>query len=364
MVVATVQASALTPLTVVGERLIYSSAAGTWGYALGEAPALLIESEAYYAKTGSAGAVVYTVDGIFGTDGTAQGTELLLEGNLFWSGAVFGGRVLFGDNSDGIETWASDGTLAGTELLFTGPAVETSTEMNGALYFRTTSPTHELWVSDGTQAGTSVVYQLGGDPAGSQQDMATLADDLLVMTDADGLVWTSDGTELGTVAVGAPPSIAGGDEQLMGDGAFVVADGVALFTGIAAGTDAVWRTDGTLAGTYELLHNAWIQPFIPFAGDIYFAHINQLWRSDGTVPGTVETGISTEGLLGPAGGRLFYWSAGNVWSTDGTVEGAREVFAFAEFQGLPGLVAAGPDSIWWSFQGLGEQLLAGCRVPQ
>jgi hypothetical protein len=352
------QPSAMTPLAVVGDRLIYSNAAGTWGYTIGGVPELLIDVGGSRGSNVSAGAVVFTSEGMFGTDGTARGTKLLAS-DAGWSGGVFGGRVLFGRYTGEHETWATDGTLAGTELLFTGLAYDTSTEMNGALYLRTTFPTQQLWVSDGTQAGTSVIYQFAGEQGESTQAMATLADDLMLVTDVDGLVWTSDGTELGTVALGVSPVVGGGDPETS-EGAFVVVDGVAVFSGHEAGTSAVWRSDGTLAGTYELLQAA-SGLCIPFAGQLYFQDDNQLWQSDATVPGTVGTGIMANRVLAAAGGRLFYQYAGRLWSTDGTVEGAREVF---EFEGFPGRVVVGTDSIWWSFQGFGDSSLAGCRVPQ
>src|SRR5688500_8095778 len=59
--------------------------------------------------------------------------------------------------------------------------------------------------------------------------------------------------------------------------------------------DALWRTDGTAAGTIAL-KSGFAQPtsFTEFNGDLYFTNANrsELWRSDGTPSGTIRLHIS------------------------------------------------------------------------
>ena len=120
------------------------------------------------------------------TDGTAPGTEMIVEG--FESISGVGVRVFnsilyfFAETSDlGTELWKSDGTADGTVNVIDIVADEGSVNPDddelffvggNKLYFRINDLVHgeELWVSDGTESGTFMLRDINGRPEGSDID--------------------------------------------------------------------------------------------------------------------------------------------------------------------------------------------------
>ena len=115
------------------------------------------------------------------TDGTAAGTQLLLQDTgQVESSTWFAGRLYFGGRSavHGWEPHVSDGTPGGTGLLADlAPGPESSSPrfvaegaLGGELYFQARRPGEgaELWVTDGTPAGTTLVSDLVAGPLGSE----------------------------------------------------------------------------------------------------------------------------------------------------------------------------------------------------
>ncbi len=235
--------------------------------------------------------------GLWMTDGTVAGTTEL--GGLADAGVAgaattgltplfitaAGGRMFFrgADNTGGNGLWVSDGTAAGTvEIGGTkdagvsgagpnGLSLNTaSVELLGNLVFNgTDSSNHNtLWTSDGTAAGTVEIGGLknaGVSDAGpnglNPLDMLRVGNKVIFEgTNSANHVglWVTDGTVAGTFEVG-------GHDNAGVAGAFatglsfntqpVIFNGLAMFSATdSTGSLGVWMSDGTAAGTIEVLH--------------------------------------------------------------------------------------------------------------
>jgi ELWxxDGT repeat protein len=184
------------------------------------------------------------------------------------------------------------------------------------------------------------------------QDFVSLGS-YTVFTADDGIngpqPWSSNGTLAGTRrlsrcadCLGAPAAFG-----VLGDAFFFLA----AATG-AAGETALWVTRGAPASTKQLMQLS--VPFtcsgtniswgFPQQGLIYFSYITarggcQLWRSDGTVAGTFEladfsspAATFPEGLIYYAGAVYYGANDGSgaaLWKTDGTSRGTELVVRIA-----------------------------------
>jgi ELWxxDGT repeat protein len=229
------------------------------------------------------------------------------------------------------------------------------TPVGDVVYFPAMTPDHgeELWRSDGTRAGTYEVTDLRPVPNASSQPRA-LADVggtlMFIAMDPDGLglyrsggaaatttlvkrlddrnadlyAWYNSAVSGGVMYFGAPyggvwrsDGTAGGTFLIKDDGEFgtapttapggyaVARDGRVYFTSSAPFGIGVWVSDGTRAGTRELLqphangappHDFAASP----AGGVYFNasdvgnyFFSRLWQSDGTPQGTRPVGWDT-----------------------------------------------------------------------
>jgi ELWxxDGT repeat protein len=267
--------------------------------------------------------------GLWETDGTEAGTRVVqaLDRITFGPLVRIGDELYFATHRAdvGSELWKSDGTAAGTQLVRAfGPGTTTLASppvaMDGTVYF--TGPTdaggQALWRSDGTPAGTSVVKELPGRYAHLQtvgHRLLLSRGELGQQVESDILV--SDGTAAGTVPLASlVPELEGfkGEDRALGDVQMTVVGGAAYFFGRTATGDtgpAVWRTDGTAAGTRRL-HTfpaaAKLLADNVVDGLVYFSTGTQLWRTDGTDAGTVLVHDATSGNVG-GGGRLTFFSA-------------------------------------------------------
>ncbi len=211
-----------------------------------------------------------------------------------------------------------------------------------ALFSRTSGNVTELWKTDGSPAGTARVGAQTGVP------LATLGSQLFLLANA-GQIWKTDGTSTVLVkdlALGANASVHG----------WTTARGLLFFVlrDETAGTETLWRSDGSDAGTLPLLGFPWPASDGAFysslngpyaAGDrVLFgeadaAHGREIWVSDGTVAGTHLVQDSRPGPLSSHGdlyrsvvvrGRLFYPADDGVhgqelWVSDGTDAGTHLV---------------------------------------
>jgi ELWxxDGT repeat protein len=250
------------------------------------------------------------VDGdrrLFASDGTPAGTVVvrnnyidILNGTSDFP--VLGTDVYFrGDDGtgSGYGLWKSDGTLVGTVLVKANGMIPGTTGcnyavLNNRLYFSGFDYVNgsELWSTDGTTAGTNMVLNLHTDAGavlyGGDPQNLIVYNSLLYFTGVDDThgpeLFVTDGSAPGTHIV--KDIVPGSDGGLPYQS--VVFNGLLYFT--CAGTPALWKSDGTEAGTQQ------VQTGINFAriaavwnNKMYLVPSfsdDMLWESDGTTGGT------------------------------------------------------------------------------
>jgi ELWxxDGT repeat protein len=187
-------------------------------------------------------------------------------------------------------------------------------------------PTVEFLVTDGTNAGT-MTFTIPGPPPplnfnpGPFKSFGNLV--LFSATDYSGLtsLWVSDGTGTGT----KPLSVSGANTTPSNGGLhpidLTVLGNKVLFNGSDnAGFEGLWVTDGTAAGTHELVQSQRIgvsgpvsldpQDITIAGGKAFFSGgFSSLWVTDGTAAGTQELFVSgtlnSQGLPDPSNLTVF-----------------------------------------------------------
>ncbi|OJH35074.1 hypothetical protein BON30_40900 [Cystobacter ferrugineus] len=212
--------------------------------------------------------------GLWKSDGTPEGTSLVkvpfagryasldlftgVNGTLFFAAR---------DGYDAEQLWKSDGTESGTVPVKDVYSLEMfhPVPSRSELYFTADDGVHgyELWRSDGTEAGTYMLADIHPGPRNSAPHSLTSVGSGLVFVayeDTHGWeLWRTDGTQAGTrLLVDLLPGPPGGMRPRNADSLvdiFGLEDqGLALFTGVdMAGGAELWRTDGTVAGTFRML---------------------------------------------------------------------------------------------------------------
>ena len=216
----------------------------------------------------------------------------------------------------------------------------------------------ELWVTDGTAAGTQrLPLPCFGILCGPSL-VASLGDLLFYIDDAQ--LWRSDGTRAGTF----PLTDAVGGDYPNYTSPFAVLGGVLYFITYQQSSpepsEQLWRSDGTVAGTYLVADVGpglyfFHQDVLIVAGKkLFFAAPldagEALWSSDGTEQGTgpVTSQQQAPTLLTAAGGRVFFvttppGSPSALWVSDGSKGGTRSV---SPAPGASWITAAGKDVIF------------------
>ncbi len=305
------------------------------------------------------------------TDGTVAGTKVLADLNpdLFSSGSPrnftdlgASGRAVFSAavGTPGRELWVTDGTAAGTVLLkdinpaaFAGsdPSKPVPVGTTGSAVFAATNAATqhqspfggqlgtELWVTDGTPGNTFLLKTFsGGSDSGSASDLGgatpTTFGNLVLFGGTDNgvaAIWASDGTVAGTVKISTDGVTSNG---------FTPMGAKDLFwngTGLGA---SPWITDGTPAGTFQLLQTSNLADqgetfgFGVIGGKAIFNAVNTsvrahtLWVTDGTKAGTFDLGISITNPQGFAtiGDKVIFQATDTthhteLWISDGTFLG-------------------------------------------
>lgn len=313
------------------------------------------------------------------TDGTPAGTRLIRD---FCAGAsscirfpygwhTGGGKAFFASQNPEAsfvpQLWTTDGTAAGTlrltsSALMDGPAFQDfqGVFLHGALLFGVYEMRHgqEPWMSDGTPQGTHLVKDINLEDFGGSEpyDLHAAGGKVYFLAfEGSGYgMWVSDGTEAGTAPVleGIAPPLSSIPPQIL---AAADVGGRLFFTSLLApdsnerGDTALWRTDGTPAGTMRLTPEAvQVDPFnaIVAAGSQAFFIASDgvqgygLWTSDGTPAGTrAVAGPGTASFdddwhLTAFQGRAFFVvpladGDGELWRSDGTAAGTVSVKALA-----------------------------------
>ncbi len=199
------------------------------------------------------------------------------------------------DGIHGNEFWRSDGTAEGTYMVkdivpgLSSSAIFDITAVNGKIYF-TNYTTGGAWVSDGTESGTHSIPS-SNEPVG----YFAMGKNTYFITDAGNgnpwaAFWETDGTTAGTKQV-----IDVGDMGLWISEPKAV-NGLFFFTMYTFETGGwdLWRSDGTQTGTYSVASFPYLDT-IPaqltkYNNKLYFSANDgtgrKLWVSDGTVAGT------------------------------------------------------------------------------
>ena len=280
------------------------------------------------------------------SDGTAAGTSKVIGLNgssgsspqpLFAKGSTL--YFTATDAGTGNELWKTDGTTAGTTLLKdiapgdASSGVSMPVELDGILYFAASeaSTGRELWRTDGTSAGTYLVKDINPGTASGAPKSLIITGDLLFFDASDGVhgreLWRSDGTALGTLMV---KDLGPGAED--GEVSYPAAAGDYLYFSARATEPetswAMWRTDGTGAGTIPLLpvYNP-VNGIKGFGDTLYFSaqvpgNPARIWRSQGSVESTLPASDGAFYIF-----RLYPWGSGyisvdtgseSIWQNDGT----------------------------------------------
>ena len=250
------------------------------------------------------------------------------------------------DGTHGDELWVSDGTEEGTYMLADihdtfGSNPYGFTEFAGELYFAASSADtgFELFKTDGTPGGTVLVadIQAGGGNS-SPSWFAVLGEHLYFLayrSDVGQELFRTDGTELGTELVAdIEPGIL--SSTPVGMTAF---EDILLFAATRSDVGReLFKSDGTAAGTVLLKDlkggdDGWPHSF-SVLGDVvvfqaesgFFSSRDDVWRTDGTTAGTtnlIDGVIMQAENLTLADDRVFFWNdsvglaPGELWVTDG-----------------------------------------------
>jgi ELWxxDGT repeat protein len=321
-------------------------------------PSLHVTSMAGLNGTLYAAGSYSSTAGLYKTDGTAAGTQLVVMLPGMRDLMTCGGRVLFAASSavgGGDELWSSDGTPAGTNRLHAALSAGLPRQALGvcfgrAFYFTdgTNYPPRQLWKTDGTPEGT--VQLLTGYWIASLSNAREALYFVLYGTAGSAAVWRTDGTTAGTRLIreftgNVTVSTAG------------EAGGLFYFNG----GNAVWSTDGTAAGTVQLVAGALADRVFDIGGKAVFFR-DGIWTSDGTSGGTTPLRVPmTIGNSDPrtfaAVSGLFVGRAADtasgtpaIWKSDGTAAGTAVLVDLAtadrltDVDGL--LFFTVPDSTW------------------
>lgn len=293
--------------------------------------------------------------GLFSSDGTAAGTELvrdldpqLTPGSSAPQIVVLGTRGFW---TQAGALWVTDGTPGGTGLVaqLTDPFSFTLSEavaFQGSIFV---GANEKLYRSDGTAAGTVVVTSSVA-AFGPWQEMGGKLYFGCEVAPAGREVCVTDGTAAGTSLIkDIIPGIQGVSPIFLG-----VLGTRILFSGATTPdrlTRGLWSTDGTAAGTVLLVQPPGFGP-PQDAIDAFnsqtaildgFAYVPcfdslagfELCKTDGTEAGTSILDFVENGSLEPSrvvtlGGKLYFTgftsaAGGELWRSDGTVAGTTMV---------------------------------------
>ncbi|HKI02915.1 MAG TPA: ELWxxDGT repeat protein [Thermoanaerobaculia bacterium] len=297
---------------------------------------------------------------IWTSGGTAATTTAVDSQNRFFIDdlVVAGGKIFFQSGNFPPQIWASDG-IPGNLLQLTSfdneqdffPAGFLVEHQGHALFPVAIGESLEIWTSDGTLAGTGRAFPLPPTMR-SIRDLRSLGDQLFLLAEDDQGChpWLSDGTASGTRRLL--------DEDL---GCFSSrrVEVARLGSIIFFTEDLIWRTDGTLAGTFPL-HPLEFEDgansLTVFQNALYYIALAPaggsgsrrwaLWRSDGTEAGTtvVREFVDAKSLVAAGSGLFLAADDGThgteLWTSDGTAAGTVLVQDI-----LPGLEGSNPTAL-------------------
>jgi ELWxxDGT repeat protein len=259
---------------------------------------------------------------------TAWGGTAYLNGYLYFMSI---------DPAKGTGLWKTDGTDVGSSLVLSveDGALGWLTVSGNNLFFsrKTDDLGYELWATDGTTGGTKLVKDIATGPLSAKPAYLTDVNGTLFFTFdhgselSTGAVWKSDGTEAGTVEVVDPNLAINSSPQFINK-----AGGLLYF---ASGTDTalmeLWRTDGTPEGSfkignYNFGHSSNTVFSAVLNSEIYFHAGGSFYKSAGTAASTIVLGTSGGNSHLASTNDAVYFAKGNaLWITNGTPLGTKIV---------------------------------------
>ena len=279
---------------------------------------------------------------------TVRVKDIVLSGSSNPKGFVAAGGIWFfvaNDVTTGDELWKSDGTGPGTIRVkdacagSASASIDSLTSVGSRVFYGLSCDTvqWQLWVSDGTDTGTHMIAETGTTTSQNRaKNLTSFNGDVFfsfASATAGRELWKSNGSSAELVKDISPGTGSSSPEHL------TVHGGQLFFGAIEAGSEELWSTDGTLAGTLRrvagtTVHN--ISDLTSFGTILLFQGLNgtgttrgfELWKFAAGVaseirdinPG-VNPSLPTNFRV--VGG-LAYFAAndGNagteLWSTDGT----------------------------------------------
>jgi ELWxxDGT repeat protein len=288
------------------------------------------------------------------SDGTREGTKIIKTINPSGHSIATGyftlvdhKVVFFGDDgSSGVELYVTDGTEAGTQRIKdvnSGPGGQTANPGivlgNLAIFYLDGGNGMEPWVTDGSEVGTKELadINLSGDSktyfGTAQGELYCRTGDTIVFSANDGTeneLWRTDGTPAGTQQV---LDINGATDAEVGYLVCVPGEQKAIFTAKVGATYSIFSTDGTSGGTVELdsgysnknsdklgscNDKAYFK--LRFAGgdDRYF-------QTDGTLANTDAWPYTSELKSISFKDYCFFYEDGKIYKTDGTLSGTSAI---------------------------------------
>lgn len=280
--------------------------------------------------------VLYEEDAkIWAHDGTSA--QLLTEHRPWYGleGAEAGGRLLFSveDQEHGTELWVADGRTAGTLLKNIRPDTDAEGSLmrrvDDFIVFRAHSDEHGLepWVID--EAGLRVVDVDTGPDSSHPRLFTEVAGRVLFLSDPE----LNHPDQIRAVEKDGLRTVMSYDFSPSWPNewaSFPVAGDRAFVFGFASGVgDEVWLTDGTIEHTRRGTALEYVDEDVdPVAanGVVFFlGDYDALWRTDGTAAGTYAIASNVQQLHATPS-RLFFVAdssafGAELWVTDGTLGG-------------------------------------------
>jgi ELWxxDGT repeat protein len=215
---------------------------------------------AYNGKVYFQGSTTLGLYELFSSDGTAGGTTRVKAGVYYPQNfIVYKDELYFGTGNSSNELWKTDGTDAGTIKVATC-AFGNAHIFNNQIFFGTSN---NLWKSDGTTSGTVLVASSVGQITGANNDyiftskVKSMPPPIYIGYD----YWKSDGTAGGTIQIST--NVGSGNS-------FEVINNKMYNTDNTAASTGLWETDGTEAGTKNLLTGNTGIPFV-FNNTVFFS---------------------------------------------------------------------------------------------